>query len=100
MASMEENFLQERLTELRTQDPRAGQLTDDLFAALDFKKMATRDPDVARSTVFSLCMPLAKRPAQAAKLEGWLRQFVKDGALCQLQADALWQRATDLVNAP
>ena len=100
MASMEENFLQKRLTELRTQDPSTGQLTDDLFAALDFKKMAMRDRDVARITVFTLCMPLAKRPAQAGKLEGWLRQFVKDGALSQLQADAFWQRATDLVNAP
>ena len=79
MASMEENFLQERLTEMRAQDPRAGQLTDDLF---------------------TLCMPLAKRPAQAGKLEGWLRQFVKDGAFSQLQADVFWQRATDLVNAP
>ena len=98
MASMEENFLQERLTDLRTEDPRAGQFTDDLFAALDFKKMVMRDRDVARSTVFTLCMPLAKKPAQAGKLEGWLRQFVKDGALSQLQAEAFWKRANELVN--
>ncbi|MNR31984.1 hypothetical protein D3C85_1495310 [compost metagenome] len=99
MASMEENFLQERLAELRTQDPRAGQFTDDLFAALDFKKMVMRDRDLARSTVFTLCMPLAKRPPQVGKLEGWLAQFVKNGALSQLQADAFWQRANELVNS-
>lgn len=99
MASMEELFLQERLTALRTQDPRTGQFTDDLFAALDFKKMVMRDRDVARGMVFTLCMPLAKRPAQAGKLEGWLRQFVKEGSLSQLQADAFGQRARELVNA-
>lgn len=99
MAGMEEKFLQQRLADLRTEDPRAGQFTDDLFAALDFKKMVMRDRDVARSTVFTLCMPLAKKPAQAGKLEGWLRQFVKDGALSQLQADVFWQRANELVNS-
>lgn len=100
MASLEEKFLQQRLTDLRTKDPRAGQFTDDLFAAIKFKKMVIRNRDVARSMVFSLCMPLAKRPPQIGKLEGWLAQLVKDSALSQLQADAFWQRANDLVNAP
>ena len=100
MASLEEKFLQQRLTELRAQDPHAGQFTDDLFAALDFKKLVIRDRDLARSTVFTLCLPLAKRPPQVGKLEGWLAQFVKNGALTQIQADAFWLRATDLVNAP
>lgn len=99
MASMEEKFLQQRLAELRAKDLRAGQFTDDLFAALDFKKMVLRDRDMARSMVFTLCMPLSKRPAQAGKLEGWLRQFVKEGSLSQPQADAFWLRANELVNA-
>ncbi|WLG42742.1 hypothetical protein [Pseudomonas sp. FP1740] len=100
MASLEEKLLQQRLTDLRTKDRLAGQFTDDLFAAIKFNKLVIRDRDVARSMVFTLSMPLAKRPAQVGKLEGWLAQFVKDGALSQLQADAFWQRANDLVKAP
>lgn len=97
---MKRSFLLQRLTDLRTKDPRAGQFTDDFFAAIKFKKMVIRDRDMARSMVFSLCIPLAKRPPQIGKLEGWLAQLVKDSALSQLKGDAFWQRANGLVNAP
>ncbi|WNC11143.1 hypothetical protein [Pseudomonas coleopterorum] len=78
----------------------AGQFAEDLFVALDFKKMVIRDRAVARGMVFSLCIPLAKKPAQAGKLKVWLRRFVKEGSLAQPQADAFWLRAKKLAKSP
>lgn len=95
--SFEENFLRERVAELKSTHPAAAKLTEDLLTTIAFEKGAIKDHGMAKHMVFTLCQQLANREDRAHKsFTAWLARFVQDGALEPEQAEQFIARAIDL----
>lgn len=90
----EARFLKQRMTELHRTHPAEAALIATILEALDYQKTAIRNPLQVRGLVIALGYTLAHKAASGLPgLNGWLGQFVKDGALSAEQAAAFTAQA-------
>lgn len=91
----EADFLKRRLADLQNTHPHEGMLTANLLQALDYRKTVIRNELQVRNMVIALGYTLSRDGRNGLpKFEGWLRQFVKDGALSAEHAAALAAQAS------
>lgn len=90
----ETNFLKQRLEDLHRTHPGEAALVSDILQALDYQKTVMRNELQVRGMVIALGYKLSRKGASGISgLEGWLAQFVKDGALGAEQASAFTVQA-------
>ena len=90
----EANFLKQRLADLHRTHPGEAALIAGILQALDYQKTAVRNELQVRGLVIALGYTLSRKGATGLPgVEGWLGQFVKDGALSAEQAAAFTAQA-------
>lgn len=95
----ESQLLQEHLAILYRSHPVEASLTERIMEALDYQKSTIRGELRVRGMVLALGKNLAKRAdGSAARLQGWLGHFEKEGALTQEQATRFTQEIQALIS--
>lgn len=90
----EANFLKQRVADLHQTHPGEAALTADILQVLDYQKTAIRNELQVRGMIIALGYKLSHKAAGGLpSLNGWLSQFVKDGALSAEQAAAFTAQA-------
>lgn len=95
----ESQLLQEHLAIFYSAHPIEAALTERIMEALDYQKSAIPGELRVRGMVLALGKNLAKRAdGSAARLQGWLRHFEKEGALTKEQATRFTQEIQALTS--
>ncbi|MFJ3154053.1 hypothetical protein ACIPIX_07910 [Pseudomonas protegens] len=93
----ESNFLNQRLADMHRNHPAEAAITQGILGALDYRKVSIRNELQLRGMVLALGSQLAQRSENSLpSLQGWLAQFVKDGALTADQAQHYMAQARAL----
>lgn len=96
-SEFEEDFLQRRLSVLRSTHPDHAELIRGLLDALDYTKATLKNRGAMRGLVFSLGSKLSRDPvAGAQSLQAWLERLAADGALSETQAQNFVKQACSL----
>ncbi|MCS4261070.1 hypothetical protein EDF83_0624 [Pseudomonas protegens] len=93
----EARFLSQRLADMHRNHPAEAAITQGIMGAIDYRKACIRNELQLRGMVLALGSQLAKRSENSLpKLQEWLAQFVKDGALAADQAQHFMAQARAL----
>lgn len=83
----EANFIKERLADMQRSNPAEAAIVQGIMDALDYQKAVIRNELQLRNMLLALGGQLVRRSEDSLpRLQGWLAQFVKDGALTSDQA--------------
>lgn len=94
---LEANFLEQRLADLRDTHPGEATVTANILQAFEDQQTAIGDDMEVRSMAIALGYTLAKHGTTVLPgLEGWLGQFVEQGALSPEQAATLTAQAAEI----
>lgn len=90
----EASFLKQRVADLHRTHPGEAVLVADILQALNYQKTAIRKELQVRGLVIALGYTLSRKGATGLPgLEGWLGQFLKNGALSSEQVVAFTAQA-------